>query len=50
MNNRFKSGLFGLAITGLNLLILRLFGVTDPGMYVAGTAIAWFTAGQHFIK
>lgn len=50
MSNSIKFGLFGLIATALTIFVLRVFSTEDPGLYVAGTAIAWYATGLSFIR
>ena len=50
MDNSVKFGLVGLVATAITIFILRVFSTEDPGLYVAGTAIAWYATGLSFIR
>ncbi len=50
MNSSVKFGLFGLVATAVTILVLRIFATDDSGLYVAGTAIAWYATGLCFIR
>lgn len=50
MKDDIKFGLAGLGATALTFIVFRIFSVSDQGLYVAGTALAWYATGLSFVR